>query len=79
MFVVYILVNNRGRYYIGQTNNLKKRVFQHNNNNLGYTKIGRPWRLVYFEYFVTRNEAIIRESQLKSYKGGKAFKSLLRL
>jgi putative endonuclease len=79
MFHVYILVNNKGKYYIGQTNSLERRLFQHNNSIFGYAKAGRPWRLVYYESFQTRSDAIYREKQIKSFKGGYAFKKLVQL
>ena len=79
MFYAYILINAKGRYYIGQTSDLNRRLFQHNNYKFSYTKKGRPWRLLYSESFNTRREAVIRERQIKSYKSGSAFKKLIKV
>ncbi|MDD5770271.1 MAG: GIY-YIG nuclease family protein [Candidatus Gracilibacteria bacterium] len=65
--ITYILKCNDGTFYTGSTNNLEKRLLQHNNNKSGarYTKIRRPVELVYFEEFEILNEARIRENQIK--------------
>jgi len=42
------------------------------------TKNFRPWEIVYKEFFDTKQEAYRRELQIKSYKGGQAFKKLLK-
>ncbi|PIY92779.1 MAG: endonuclease, partial [Candidatus Magasanikbacteria bacterium CG_4_10_14_0_8_um_filter_42_12] len=41
------------------------------------TKSGVPWKLVYTELFNTKSDAYKREMQIKSYKGGNAFRELL--
>lgn len=78
MFYTYILQSKpSGKYYIGQTNNLTQRVLRHNNHPDTYTKEKGPWRIVHTETFDTRAEAMRREKQIKSYKGGNAFKALV--
>ena len=70
MFTVYVLrslVNQR--LYIGQTNDLNRRLSDHNNGHSNYTKFTRPFRLIYQEDFFTRKEAVNREIELKSGKG----------
>lgn len=74
MYYVYILKSNdTDKIYIGQTNNLEKRIRQHNDRNLdkrSYTKLnGRNWKLIYNETLITRKEAVEREKALKSHKG----------
>ncbi len=70
-FYVYALFSSKfNKIYIGQTNNLKKRLYEHNNGLLStYTKKFKPWEIIYSEVFSTRSEAIKREKQLKSQKG----------
>ena len=69
-FYVYVLWSEKtGRYYTGQTNNLDRRVFQHNSGFEKSTKHGAPWKLVYFEVLESRTEAIKRERFLKTGKG----------
>lgn len=66
-FFVYILECSDKTYYIGCTNNLNKRVKQHNGSKLGahYTKIRRPVILKYSESYTTLLEARGREAKLK--------------
>ena len=72
-YVVYILESETGqRFYIGHTNNLHIRLKQHNENNLGWTKRYRPWKLLYSEAFTTKPEAIQKEKYLKSLKNRNA-------
>ena len=63
----YILECSDGTYYIGSTNNLEKRLIQHNALKSGahYTKIRRPVYLKYKEEYATLGEARKREAQLK--------------
>ena len=73
MYHVYILENSKGRLYIGHTDNLERRLKQHNSpeghEHLGkYTHRNGPWQLIGCEDYATRSEAMIRERQLKSWK-----------
>lgn len=67
MFFVYILKCNDDSLYTGSTNNLEKRVLEHNTRKSGthYTKIRRPVTLYYHETFATLREARQREAELK--------------
>ncbi len=66
-FVVYILQCNDETLYVGSTNDLAKRLHQHNHLKSGahYTKIRRPVALLYSEHYETLHEARSREHQLK--------------
>ncbi len=69
MFTVYILYSELiDRYYIGQTNDIEKRLVRHNNGYVKSTKAYKPWELVYREEYSTRKEAVNRERELKSKK-----------
>ncbi len=67
--VMYILECADKTLYVGCTNNLKRRLEQHNDSKQGahYTKIRRPVILVYSETFVTLNEARGREAEIKNW------------
>jgi putative endonuclease len=79
MFKIYILKSSiSNKYYIGHTQNLDKRLERHNTGFSQYTKKFMPWKLIYTEDFETRGEAIKREKQIKRYKGGEAFKRLIK-
>ncbi len=70
MYYVYILQSlNEKRRYIGQTNDLERRLGEHNTGRSPFTKGRGPWELIYWEEFKTRTEAIKREHFMKSGKG----------
>jgi len=61
------MTNERPTLYVGMTNNLKARVWQHKNDVAdGFTKKYHIHKLVYFECFQTAMESIIREKQIKN-------------
>ena len=78
MFSAYILKSDKsGKYYIGHTENLVERLRRHNRGMVKSTKSYRPWKIVYTENFDNKNDAYRREFEIKSYKGGNAFKKLI--
>lgn len=78
MYYAYVLVSQKNnKRYIGHCQNLDERMCRHNEGREKSTKLGIPWVLVYREEFATRAEAMQREKQLKSYKGGLGLKKVL--
>ena len=76
---VYILRSEKdGRYYIGETTNVAERLLFHNMGKQRSTKHRIPFVLVKYEEFSTRKEALARERQIKSWKGGNMFKDYLK-
>ena len=70
MFYVYVLRSlKNGRFYIGYTNDLERRLNEHNNGESRYTRLTRPFELVYTEEFADRIFATRRERNLKSGQG----------
>ena len=68
--VVYILQCADGSLYTGWTNNLEHRVEAHNvGKGAKYTKSRRPVKLVYFETYSSKEEAMRREGRLNSFRG----------
>jgi len=67
LFYTYILECSDKTLYTGCTNNIEKRIYEHNNNKTGarYTRSRRPVKLVYTESFPTLSEALKREAQIK--------------
>ncbi|MBP7805213.1 MAG: GIY-YIG nuclease family protein [Candidatus Pacebacteria bacterium] len=68
-YYVYILASDRnGTLYIGVTNDLVRRVFEHKNDLVeGFTKQYKVHMLVYYECFESIASAITREKVLKSW------------
>ena len=67
-FSVYIMANSRRTLYIGVTNNLLRRVFEHRHKMTpGYTAKYNLTKLVHYECFPTMKEAIGREKSLKGW------------
>ncbi|MBE0571878.1 MAG: GIY-YIG nuclease family protein [Ignavibacteriaceae bacterium] len=67
-YYVYIMTNNSKTLYIGVTDDLKRRLFEHKNKLIdGFTKKYNLTRLVYFETFNRIEDAIRREKQLKNW------------
>lgn len=69
-FLVYILRTSSNTLYIGQTNNLKKRIKEHQSKtskSAKYIKYFNFFQLVYSETYPTRSEAMKREYQLKHW------------
>ena len=70
MYYVYILKSiNFHKSYTGITDNLERRLKQHNNGYHAYTKRWRPWEIIYKELVNGRIEARKREKYLKSAAG----------
>ncbi|MGR3741685.1 GIY-YIG nuclease family protein [Companilactobacillus sp. DQM5] len=65
-YFVYILQCRDKTFYIGTTNDVKKRVATHNaGKGAKYTKMRRPVKLLYFEDLKTKSNALSREYELK--------------
>ncbi len=64
MYYVYLLVSERGERYIGFTDDLRRRLDEHNRRDSKYTR-GRKWKLVYYEAYASRQDATKREKRLK--------------
>ena len=79
MNYVYILKSDKtGKLYKGSTGDLRERVGNHNNGKVISTKDGRPWKLVYYEAFLSKIDARREELFLKTGKGRERIKFLLK-
>jgi putative endonuclease len=65
------------KFYTGYTDNLQRRIDEHNKGLVISTKHRRPLKLIYYEYGGTREDAARRESCLKSGRGKKYLKTRL--
>jgi putative endonuclease len=74
MYYVYVLKNPKGHLYYGYTNNLKRRLWEHNNSRGAvYTKNSK-WLLIYYEAYLEEADARERENQIKQH--GQAIRRL---
>ena len=67
-YFVYLIGNYKHKKiisYVGYTKNLKKRLNLHNNGKGAKFTRGRRWKLLYFEKYSTKREAILRECYVK--------------
>ncbi|PIR74940.1 MAG: endonuclease [Candidatus Magasanikbacteria bacterium CG10_big_fil_rev_8_21_14_0_10_43_9] len=70
MYFVYILKSEKdGSRYVGITQNMKKRLEEHNNGTSIYTKGHMPWRLIWCSMFPNQEKAAAFEVYLKSGSG----------
>ncbi|NJK90503.1 MAG: GIY-YIG nuclease family protein [Blastochloris sp.] len=78
MCFCYILKSTRtGRYYIGSTDDLIRRYWQHQNGRNSSTKAYIPWICVHLEVFPNRQAAGHRERQIKKWKSKVAIEKLI--
>lgn len=75
MFYVYYLKSEKfDEYYVGFTNNLKKRLEEHNKGlNFSTTKY-KPWKIIYYEACINQKDATRRERYLKTSQGRRMLK-----
>ena len=77
-FFTYVLKSDLdGRLYKGTSENIERRIKEHNSGKMKSTKGFRPWKLVYFEEFDTFMEARDREKFFKSGSGREFIKTKL--
>ena len=78
-YYVYILANHNDRhFYAGFSTDLVKRIKEHNDGKIQFTKSKSPWKIIYYEAFLNKYDALRREKYLKSTKGKTTLKSMLR-
>lgn len=75
-YYTYVLKSKKdNRLYIGWTNNLIKRVEEHNKGKVFATKSRRPFVLVYYEACLSKEKAVSREKYFKTGFGRRFLKS----
>ena len=79
MFYNYVLKSEKNdRMYTGYTNNLRKRLIQHNEGKSYYTRRDKPYLLVYYEACLDEDDARSRELFLKSGMGKRFIKNRIK-
>ena len=64
MFYVYVIQSLNRKIYYGSTNDLVRRIKEHNSNK-SYSTKGDTWELIYYEAYKHEADARVREKQLK--------------
>jgi len=77
---VYILQSLKDKkFYIGETTDVEARLLYHNSGRQRSTESRIPFKIILIEEYNNRREALQREKQIKSWKGGAAFKKLIEV
>jgi len=78
MGILYILQSDSsGRFYIGSTDNLERRLSEHQRGQTPSTRGRGPWKLVHTEEFETLLEARRRELEIKRWKSSRLIRALI--
>ncbi|MCL5004477.1 MAG: GIY-YIG nuclease family protein [Patescibacteria group bacterium] len=79
MYYVYILKSlKNNKLYKAYTNDLRRRIREHNSKKITFTKNNGPWELIYYEAFISEKDAKREELFLKSGKGRERIKYLFQ-
>ncbi len=69
MYTLYILFSEKiDKFYVGYTNDMERRLTEHNRHKGKFTDSGIPWKLVYSEKFDSKSDAMNREQYIKKQK-----------
>jgi putative endonuclease len=80
MYFVYILHSEKdNKLYTGFTNDIKRRLEEHNGGKVASTKNRRPLKLIYYEAYLEKTDAENREIFLKSGSGKRYLKKQLKI
>ena len=79
MYYVYVLLSLKDhKFYIGFSEDIKKRLTDHNAGRNTSTKSRRPFELIYYEAHLSKDDALRREAYFKTTKGKSTLRQMLR-
>ncbi len=79
MHYVYVLQSMKDyRFYVGQTDDLKKRLEEHNHGKVSSSKYRRPFIIIYYEACMNKQDALHREKYLKTTYGKRYIRHRLK-
>ncbi len=78
-FVYAIYNRTKDKIYIGETGDLERRLLEHNKKRGNHftSKFEGSWELIYKESVENRKKALLREKQLKSFRGREFIKKFI--
>ena len=78
-YCVYVLKSQEdGKLYIGFTTDLNRRLTEHIKGYSKATAPRRPLKLIHVEYYLSKDDAVRRESYFKTTKGKRALRLMLK-
>lgn len=78
-YYVYVLLSLKDdKFYIGSTSDLRKRLLNHKNGLVEATKNRLPVELIFYEAYIDKYDAIRREDYLKTTKGKRTLRNMLK-
>ncbi|MGC9048633.1 MAG: GIY-YIG nuclease family protein [Patescibacteria group bacterium] len=79
MYYLYILLSLKDKkFYIGVTDDLRRRIKEHNLGKVKSTKNRRPLKLIYYEAYLLKSDALRREKFLKTTEGKRLLRQQIR-
>ena len=79
MYYTYVIQSKKdGRWYTGSTNDLRKRLIEHNSGKVCSTKNRGPFILIYYEACINEQDARFREKYLKTGMGKRYLRNRVR-
>lgn len=77
-YYVYLLEGKNDNLYIGYTRDLRRRFKEHNRKLNFSTKSFAPWRLIFYEAYLSEKDARRREKYLKTSQGSRLLRRMLK-
>lgn len=78
-YYVYVLQSlSRDWIYVGSTSDLKTRFNSHNNGENLSTKAYKPFKLIFYEAYLSKKDALRREEYFKTTKGKTTLRTMLK-
>jgi len=78
MHYLYILLLNNEKLYTGTTDNLRRRILEHTSGKVASTKNKRPVKLIHYEGYILKSDALRREKYLKTTEGKRMLRQQIR-
>lgn len=78
-YFVYVLISEKdGKFYIGSSSDVEQRIVEHNQGKNISTAHRRPLKLIFYEAFRTKSDALRREHYFKTTKGKVTIRQMIR-